>query len=171
MLLLRTLGTNFWFPPKKSKPCSDLPPLCRPASGPAAKSRITQRLQFRRGPRNRSCSLDVYLLSQRMLNFFIGLMLDTPFGFLLLYPSAPHSRTAWEPCCRFGIKASFFNPRSSALPLKQEVQMTTRIAISSLFLGTAMLLLPWSMASAAVTGAQEFLRQVQLRLSTTFGSS
>ena len=31
--------------------------------------------------------------------------------------------------------------------------MTTRIAISSLFLGTAMLLLPWSMASAAVTGA------------------
>ena len=39
--------------------------------------------------------------------------------------------------------------------------MTTRIAISSLFLGTAMLLLPWSMASAAVTGAQEFLRQVQ----------
>ena len=31
--------------------------------------------------------------------------------------------------------------------------MTTRIAISSLFLGTAMLLLPWAMASAAVTGA------------------
>ena len=31
--------------------------------------------------------------------------------------------------------------------------MTTRIAISSLFLGTAMLLLPGSMASAAVTGA------------------
>ena len=31
--------------------------------------------------------------------------------------------------------------------------MTTRIAISSLFLGNAMLLLPWSMASAAVTGA------------------
>ena len=30
--------------------------------------------------------------------------------------------------------------------------MTTRIAIGSLFLGTAMLLLPWSMASA-VTGA------------------
>ena len=31
--------------------------------------------------------------------------------------------------------------------------MTARIAISSLFLGTAMLLLPCSMASAAVTGA------------------
>lgn len=93
MLLLRTLGTNFWFPPKKSKPCSDLPPLCRPASGPAAKLELLNVCKFRRGPRNRSCSFDVYLLSQRdpaqlekgsrMLNFFIGLMLGTPFGFVL----------------------------------------------------------------------------------------
>ena len=86
MLLLQTLGTNFWFPPKKPKPCSDLPPLCRPASGPAANLELLNVCKFRRGPRNRSCSLDVYLLSQRMLNFFIGLMLGTPFGFLLLVP-------------------------------------------------------------------------------------
>ena len=62
------------------------PSLRRPASGPAANLELLNVCKFRRGPRNRSCSLDVYLLSQRMLNFFIGLMLGTPFGFLLLVP-------------------------------------------------------------------------------------
>ena len=84
MLLLQTLGTNFWFPPKKPKPVRIYPlSAARPASGPAANLELLNVCKFRRGPRNRSCSLDVYLLSQRMLNFFIGLMLGTPFGFVL----------------------------------------------------------------------------------------
>ena len=59
-----------------------LPPCIRTGG----ETRITRRLQISPGPRNHSCSLDVYLLSQRMLNFFIGLMLSTPFGFVLLVP-------------------------------------------------------------------------------------
>ena len=64
--------------------------------------------KFRRGHRNRSCSLDVYLLSQRdpaqleqgsrMLNFFIGLMLGTPFGVVLgaMMTHAKYATSEWR---------------------------------------------------------------------------
>ena len=67
-LRLQTLGANFWFPGRRraSTPNDpDLPPICRPASGPGAKLELLDVCKFRRGPRNRSCSLDVYLLPQR----------------------------------------------------------------------------------------------------------
>ena len=84
------VGTNFWFPAKKPKPVRIYPLSAALHQDRRRNSNLLNVCKIRRG---RSCSFDVYLLSQRdpaqlemgsrMLNFFIGLMLSTPFGFVL----------------------------------------------------------------------------------------
>ena len=88
MLLLRTLGTNFWFPPKKPKPVR-IYPLS------AALHQDRRRISNYSTSANFAVALGTVLVpssqrdpaqleqGSRMLNFFIGLMLGTPFGFVL----------------------------------------------------------------------------------------